>query len=508
MGYDFRTDICKGHHEQRTNIQITFTDINTGNDGDISELVGQIQNALQVQNANSSEITLYLTFSQNSNPSYRAYPNVKRPVGAGGTAYSRLERQLLDAIFNKFRVHYIPSEKSVSQLYDSLITPFLAREIHSSTLDHVDKIQQALDRISENINQSLADAGLAQFTTHLSLPDSPEKIYRTINLNVNDKNLTSLYSKGMGIQSAVIFSAIKWISEKEAEIGKRSLWLIEEPESYLHPELAPNCRTIIKQLNDASQAIISTHSLAFVSDQPDQNLGFTIKDGWTSAQSFKTSHEATKRIRASLGIKFSDFYNLSRYNLFVEGQTDRLYLEHIVKLLRSDESMRLRYPSLTSDELTVHDFGGVKGLEGFLRATYEFVSAERAAVALLDGDDAGLKCRRDLQQFFGQKNIPFSANKDFVIVRDRFPVEGLLPDQWLRQLYQDHNGWFENFDEDAQGEILPFRVKDSHKTAYANKFISMAAMQNFDEWGGRFSPVLEAVERALAERDKIIISDN
>ena len=502
LKYVFEKDICKGEKSLRTNIQITFGDIDATSDADLIDIIQQIRIALAISSGSETEITLYLTFSQNSNPVYRVFPNAKRPKHSDGVAYSRLERRLFDYILAKLSIHYIPSEKSVGDLYRSLVMPYLFKRMHKELSPHLSVLNDALKGASDEINAVLTDGGLGGFQASFELPGEPEDLFRNVGFNLKDSNTTSVFQKGMGIQSAVLLSSFCWIARQEKADGKLSLWLLEEPESYLHPELATQCLSLLRALSGDSQVVVTTHSLGFVPQDPEKVLGVDLDSGWTKSSKFKTYHEATRQIRASLGVKFSDYYNFSEYNILVEGQTDRKYLDFVIKTIRGDEGEAKNFPTILSSGISVHDYGGVKGLEGFLRATFEFVRIERAAISLLDGDDAGDKARRDLQQFFGRKDVPFQANRDFVIVRDRFAIEGLMPDAWIKDVNQSHPGWLEGYAEDAAGQILPFKVKDSSKEQYFNWFKSKAQSSPLGEWFERWRPILTACEKSLAQQGK------
>jgi ABC-type cobalamin/Fe3+-siderophores transport system ATPase subunit len=504
LKYDFETDMCKGERSLRTNIQITFGDFEENSDSDLIDIIKQIRSSLEISTGSDDEITLYLTFTPNSNAVYRVFPNAKRPKGSDGVAYSRLERRLFDYILGKISIHYIPSEKSVGDLYKTLVMPYLFKRMHKELSPSLQKLNGALKGASDEINAVLKGSGLGTFHTSFELPTEPEDFFRNVGFNLRDTNTTSVFQKGMGIQSAVLLSSFCWIARQENLDGKLPLWLVEEPESYLHPQLATQCLNLLQSLANDSQVITTTHSLGFVPQNPDQVLGVKLDDGWTKSSQYKTYHEATKQIRASLGVKFSDFYNFSEFNILVEGQTDRKYLNFVIDKIRENAEEAKRFPTILSSRLSVHDYGGVKGLEGFLRATFEFVRAERAAISLLDGDDAGDRARKDLQQFFGRKDILFQANADFVIVRDRFAVEGLLPDEWIKEISSSHAGWLEGYAEDAGGQILPFKVKDNSKDQYFNWFRNKAQSVPLDDWIERWRPVLAACELSLTRQgDKL-----
>lgn len=507
LNYKFDKDMCKGEKSLRTNIQITFSDIDEATDGETFESIKQIRDLLSITTGSESEITLYLTFSPNSNAVYRVFPNAKRPKGSDGVAYSRQERRLFDHILGKLSIHYIPSEKSVGDLYKSLVMPYLFKRMHKELLPHLPALNTALKGASDEINDVLTGGGLGTFHTSFELPTEPEDFFRNVGFNLKDTNTTSVFQKGMGIQSAVLLSSFCWIARQEKLDGKLPLWLLEEPESYLHPQLATQCLSLLKTLSGDSQVVVTTHSLGFVPQDPDRVLGIDLEDGWTKANHFKTYHEATKQIRTSLGVRFSDYYNFSEYNIMVEGQTDRKYLNFVIDIIKHNESTSELFPTITSDRLSIHDYGGVKGLEGFLRATFEFVRAERASISLLDGDDAGDRARKDLQQFFGRKDVPFQANSDFVIIRDRFAIEGLLPDEWIKEVNASHPGWMEGYAEDAAGQVLPFKVKDGSKDQYFNWFRSKVQSAPFEEWFDRWRPILNACEKSLTQQGNKLYGD-
>ncbi|GBR54172.1 ATP-dependent nuclease [Gluconobacter sphaericus] len=497
LNYSYDQDICRGEKSLRTNIQITIGDFE---DSDTVDLIKQIRSTLDVSAGSEAEIVLYLTFSENSNPVYRVFPNVRRPKGSDGAAYSRLEKRLFENILAKFSIHYIPSEKSISDLYEGLVMPYLFQRMYDVLAPNLSALDMALMQASKEINEVLESGRLGSFKTSFELPKAPSDFFRNVEFNLKDANTTSVFQKGMGIQSAVLLSSFCWISQQEKSNGKLPLWLLEEPECYLHPELATQCLSLLKTLSAHSQVIVTTHSLGFVPQDPEKILGVSLEAGWTKASPFKTYHEATKQIRTSLGVRFSDYYNFSEFNILVEGQTDRKYLNFVIEAVRSNEAESINFPTLLSSGLSIHDYGGVKGIEGFLRATFEFITTERASISLLDGDDAGDKARKDLQQFFGRKGIPFQPNADFAIVRDRFAIEGLLPDEWIKEVSAAHPGWLEGYAEDAAGAILPFKVKDNNKEQYFNWFKNKAVDSDIKEWFDRWRPILDVCEKSLKKQ--------
>jgi hypothetical protein len=71
-----------------------------------------------------------------------------------------------------------------------------------------------------------------------------------------------------------------------------------------------------------------------------------------------------------------------------------------------------------------------------------------------DRDPAGSKERTDPQQFFGHKNVPFEANRQYVSVRDCFATDRLFPDEWIAEMHEQHSAWFDTFSLDAVDNSL------------------------------------------------------
>lgn len=124
LGYSRDIDLSKGQKAQ-TNIALTFTG-DESSDSEFYDSVKKLRELLGLPEASSGEVTIYLTFSNNSNPVYRVFPNSKRPtIGTFNAQYSRYERAFIDSVLDRFKVHYIPSDKGIPQLYNDLVLPFL-----------------------------------------------------------------------------------------------------------------------------------------------------------------------------------------------------------------------------------------------------------------------------------------------------------------------------------------------------------------------------------------------
>lgn len=496
-GYNRDVDLTFDVGRLRTSITATF-DGNPDEETDIYREIDELH-TLQNTTRHGTEISLTLYFTETNTPVYNFFPNIKRPKGAQGTQYSRTHRGLVEHLLESFSLHYVPSAKSVDQIYHELLTPFLRQKVSKVIEPYLTQIEESLTEVASALNTELSSAQLPDIRASFSLPNqSIEKLVSGFDFMISDPQLTPVHDKGMGIQTTALLAAFRWITQQELQKGLTVLWLLEEPESYLHPNLASNCNTILENLANDAIVVKTTHSMAFVPQDPKFVTGTQLNaKNRTEIIIYKTFSEAVTSIRDALGIRFSDFYNLAQYNIFVEGASDRELFQLVLEALPEQD-----YPFTYVREAKFEDFGGVKHLSGFLRATYQFISQEYACVTVFDGDDAGEKERRDLQQYFGQKTIPFQPNRHYISVRSGFAIEGLFPDEWIKKIYDEHSSWFLHYSVDALGQLEPFKIKDNFKSKVQNQLITFTTTEVDIKWAEKFIAVFSVINTALESLSK------
>lgn len=315
---------------------------------------------------------------------------------------------------------------------------------------------------------------------------------------LNDTIETNVFEKGMGIQTASLLACFLWVTDQEINEEKDVIWLLEEPESFLHPSLSETHKKLLHILRTKCTVFNSTHSLQFVPQDPMKILGTEILTDFTEVKKFKTYADATKTLRDTLGIEFSHFFNLGLSNVFLEGQTDREYFHKVLNLLPSEyENEQLNFPLLRSGETKFLDFGGTSHLSGFLRTTFEFIQKERPSIVVFDGDTAGIKTINELNGYFGNKIIPFQSNREYVMLRKDFEIEYYFPNTWLKEIQNDHPGWFESFIEDVEGNISSLSIKDGSKDSFQKNIFNRMEHSTSHEWLTKWIPVLKTIETSL-----------
>lgn len=100
---------------------------------------------------------------------------------------------------------------------------------------------------------------------------------------------------------------------------------IEEPELHLHPELARQFLSVMKELSTKNQIFVSTHSTAFV-DQADLKNTWIVRKEGKETQVFRIKEpKELKNVLHELGLRPSDIFYANGV-IFVEGPTEKTVL--------------------------------------------------------------------------------------------------------------------------------------------------------------------------------------
>lgn len=495
--YNIDSDLSHGDKSVKTSLTCYFK--GDPEDDELFEKLKKLKTLLG-QEDEGNEFSINVYFNGN-NPVYQVYPGVKRPEGKS-PQYSMAQKAFVQSVLDSFKCYYIPSKKSIDELYNEFVLPFIRLKVADALEDHLPKIRLSVAAIAKSMNGVLHKNGLIDISVGFDIPNGTiEDLITSFDLHVSDPNHSSIYSKGMGVQAAVLLSSFKWITEQQKNLNV--IWLVEEPETYMHPSLALQAAKILDDLSTISTVIKTTHAINFV--PPDINLIQGVsrlgKAQNTTLKSFSTHREATESIRKSLGVKFSDYFALSNFTLFVEGETDKAYIEHIWSQMQPHQ--KKLYPYLDPNQLLIKDFTGVQDLLGFIKSNFGLFRSEICSVALFDGDKAGVDAARAMSSFCSNKDYSFNANKEYVIVPGGHPIEGLFPDLWITEAYEHEPAWFDGGSPviDADDKLLSFKIRDGSKKAFMEHILERYDEDETYDSSQKFFALFKAINKAFEKQD-------
>jgi len=138
-----------------------------------------------------------------------------------------------------------------------------------------------------------------------------------------DEKFIPMSHKGTGYRRLFMVARFRYLAEKSK--GTNIIYLIEEPETFLHPTAQLDLLNAFKELSNDNQIMITTHSPVFAGATSVNGVILCAKDGQShySNASGENDTDFLLKIIEELGIKPS--YNLRddfEKILFVEGQDD------------------------------------------------------------------------------------------------------------------------------------------------------------------------------------------
>ena len=149
----------------------------------------------------------------------------------------------------------------------------------------------------------------------------------TLDLKFRNENFDIPIShKGTGFKRLLMVAYFEYLAQKQKK--KYQIFGIEEPETYLHPELQADLLDTVITLSASSQFFITTHSPVFAGATNDANIVIVKKVNSKSEYQTPVGHnEILDQIILELGIRPN--YNLLNDNyrkiIFVEGKGDCIF---------------------------------------------------------------------------------------------------------------------------------------------------------------------------------------
>lgn len=167
---------------------------------------------------------------------------------------------------------------------------------------------------------------------------------------------------GGGIQNALVISILKAFEERRKQ---GAIFLIEEPEMYLHPQMQRSLYKTLREIGKTNQIIYTTHSPHFVTIPEYNEVIIITKDEHGTDKKVSNiiiDEIRREKIRKEFDPERNELFFAKRL-LLVEGDTEKLSLPEYASKMNVD---------LDNAGVTIIEVGGKKSLLEFAKIAISF----------------------------------------------------------------------------------------------------------------------------------------
>jgi len=281
-----------------------------------------------------------------------------------------------------------------------------------------------------------------------------EDDYKTLNqIKIEFDNDLTIAEFSEGQKKEILITFIT-----EVLASRNSLFLLDEPDSHIHPIKKLNLINILKN-SDTQSIIMTTHSPTLIKEIETKHL-VLIQDGQAKdADKIDLLKEITDGKWAIDSL--NNILIANKDILLVEGKTDIEYIEIALSKLREYPTYNRRYQNL---DFTIIPTGGASGLSNFIDKFT--VSDNQKVIALLDRDKAGKNSFRDV----------FNKSRNYTLIQDDIIQEHIKNDIKIYFLPTD-NQWDKDFEIEDYFRID--RLKQFGRKIYKDKTNDIIQLKQF-----------------------------
>jgi putative ATP-dependent endonuclease of OLD family len=264
-------------------------------------------------------------------------PPTTKVVAADGKL-SDLDKKLLKEWFSSDSFHFIPVRRDLSVQFSMNKTALLGKTLRakmksvidsgdaSASLRELQEILKGSLKMPQEDLENFLQEQLHNKAIRLSFDDLQidpvEGVSFSVRLSDDRVDNILIKNRGAGTQNNLVIALFRLIAKMN--VGEYLIFAMEEPENSLHPKAQRQLLSVLQEISEESQVIVTTHSPVFLERTKFENnilLTRTAK-GNTVAKTFKL--DMLSQLRTDLGIRPSDALLKGGGNcaLLVEGNTE------------------------------------------------------------------------------------------------------------------------------------------------------------------------------------------
>lgn len=194
-------------------------------------------------------------------------------------------REFYDRVLESFSFVKIPSvrvseanpaesDQSLARLYETL-EGVLIRSGGSRRTQLQRDFEQAIapvetlvhNVLTESVTAVASELPFRERELGIKLPDSRHALRGMLQQAVitsRDEIEVSIAERGTGFQSAMVLGILRYVASKSRQSAGKVVFVIEEPEAFLHPQTQRAMAKILREISGDAQLLVTTHSPVLV----------------------------------------------------------------------------------------------------------------------------------------------------------------------------------------------------------------------------------------------------
>lgn len=262
-----------------------------------------------------------------------------------------------------------------------------------------DEMQKEANSVKGYMREYVSNLKEVEIKPSISWKDAIKSVDVSFQFDGDSKPILMSH-KGTGYRRLFMVARFRYLAEKNK--GLNVIYLIEEPETFLHPSAQNDLLSALRELSDDNQVIVTTHSPVFAGATHIESVILCKKGNGSEYENYNANGREAflSGIIDELGIKPS--YNLRDTHekiVFVESHNDIKFYDLICRQL-------IESSLIGDDKILVLPFGGGEDIDSFLNIDY-FDNSGRELFLLIDSD----KHQNNLQKQEARAER-FRTNKD------------------------------------------------------------------------------------------------